>query len=741
MKRTINCLGLAAVLAGVLVGGLPASAAVVSLPSSGAQVNDDPVNGIDPNQDAGLVDVAGGTVVAGNVQVPWATFEQKTGESQQIFVRAFKNGAWVTQGSPASLNIEPDQEAEAPSIDFAGAGRTVPWVSWYEPNSHLGKATNIFASRFNVGANRWLPSGQDRASGAGVPSLNIHTNRTAENPSVAGGATVAGNDPVPWIVWEENDGSLVDDDSSRQIFVSKGVKQAAPGTPCTGFRPSDANNQNGFCWQQVGIDRLASGQEPPDDTTDPTLNIDPTRAGVEPDIAFTGKSDTVVWTVWYEKGDTKLDGLRSNEMVFAAKAVANATADGGFRWVAVGNGTAGQTNVLDSSGTNHFGPCAESDLNEEACSLNVNGLADAEDPRVAAGTLTPGQPTVPWVVWSEETGDGRHAIFVSRLVGGDHFELFNDGRPVSNPARDASRPDITFAGNTPYISWQEQIGASFLTFVGHFQGDATEPRFVIDFPSGNIGSAFAGAESQRAPISSTCTANPFNVDGTACQGNAIGTPFFLFTSGPSGARKLFADALAPSDVRTIAASNPTSSSVNLHGLANPGGTKARVRFEFGPTTNYGSSTTAELLDVGVTPRPFDAIADGLTAGSTIHFRAVAASDFTTIVGSDVTVKIVNHPPVLWVGDPGAVIRRHDLGPGAPLSLPFGLDKPATVTIELRKNDKVVRRLTITESSGGSFRTTLSLRHLHPGRYTLHVVATDGEGAPSIPVDRQLRIHR
>src|SRR5262249_30475897 len=123
MKRTIHTLGLATMLAGTLALASPASAAFVSLPSSGAhvnQVNDDPVDTIDPDEDAGLVDVAGGTVVAGNRQVPWATFEQKLGSWQEIFVRAFKNGAWVTQGSPASLNIDPRQEAEAPSIDFAG---------------------------------------------------------------------------------------------------------------------------------------------------------------------------------------------------------------------------------------------------------------------------------------------------------------------------------------------------------------------------------------------------------------------------------------------------------------------------------------------------------------------------------------------------------------------------------------------------------------------------------------------
>src|SRR5437870_2933863 len=360
MSRGFRILRLVTLLGGVLAATCPASGALVSL---GGQVNDDPANMIDPSQDAGLVDVAGGTVVAGNKAVPWATFEQKVGRSQQIFVRAFKNGQWVTQGSPASLNIDPTVEAEAPSIDFAGAGRTVPLVAWYEPNSNLGGQggvctggnpivctalpTNIFASRFNAGANRWLPSGQDRADGAQVPSLNIHTNRTAENPSVAGGATIAGADPVPWIIWEENDGPVVDDDSSLQVFVSQGVKQQAAGTPCTGFKPSAANNVNGFCFQQVGLERLDSGQPPPRDATvDPTLNIDPTRAGVEPDIAFTGRDDTVVWTVWDEEDPTALAGLRSNQMVFAAKAIADAAAYGKFHWQAVGTGTAGKAHVL-----------------------------------------------------------------------------------------------------------------------------------------------------------------------------------------------------------------------------------------------------------------------------------------------------------------------------------------------------------------------------------------------------------
>src|SRR5439155_22923510 len=137
-------------------------------------------------------DVGGGSVAAGGGRVPWGTFGPRAAGAQHIFVRAFKGGKWVTQG--ASLKISPNVEAEAPSIDFAGPGRTVPWDSWYEPNAALGGKKQIFASRFIAATNLWQPEGQNR--GTGVPSLNIHTDKEAENPSVAGGAAVAGADPV-----------------------------------------------------------------------------------------------------------------------------------------------------------------------------------------------------------------------------------------------------------------------------------------------------------------------------------------------------------------------------------------------------------------------------------------------------------------------------------------------------------------------------------------------------------------
>ncbi len=523
-------IGMAVVVLTLGVAG-SAAAAVLGLPASGSQVNNDPANGIDPAQNAGLSDVTGGALAAGGPRVPGAPVEQQAGSAQDIFVRAFKNGQWVTQGG--SLNIDPSVVAEAPSIDFAGAGRTVPWVSWYEPNSTLGGQNQIFASRFCAAvapgcatANTWVPEGQDR--GSGIPSLNIHTNEEAENPSVAGGATVPGNAPVPWVVWQEQDGNVNGSGNHPQIFVAKGVKQAAPNSPCTGFKPSSAATVHAFCWQQVGADRLSpvGGSSA---TGDPALDVDPSRNGIEPDIAFTGPSDKVAWAVWYETGPSAL-GLSANEQVFAAKIVADPAADGGFHWQAVGRGTAGQTNPLDtSSAPPGFGPCAASVAAEAACSMNANPERDAEDPSVASGTLTPGGTTVPWVVWAEDTGSGKHAIFIARLVNGDHFELFNGGAPLSETNRDAASPDITFFGNVPYVSWIEAFGSRFRGFVGHFENGA----FVVDTPGG-VGLVspprIAAVIDARVPVSSSCTADPFTSDGLACPVATVNSAFFLFTT-------------------------------------------------------------------------------------------------------------------------------------------------------------------------------------------------------------------
>ncbi|MGZ4324423.1 MAG: hypothetical protein ACXVV5_20385, partial [Solirubrobacteraceae bacterium] len=337
MSRRARVAAASVVLALATAGS--AAAALQALPP-GAQVNDDPAAGINPalsvsGEDPTNADVVGGALTAGGKAVPWAVFRQtESGAHDQIFSRSFAKGAWTTRGNgtvggrssaaptfPGSLNFDQGQDGEAPAIDFAGTGRTVPWATWYENTTGTGfGANNIFASRFDNTTGKWVFAGQSRGNGGAgpdVPSLNIHTGQSAENPSVAGGSAVDPTKPGPWVTWQET-GAGSPGMGKEQIFV---VKPIGPGAAnCTGVKPAamdpSAAPIGGFCWQQVGVERIGSA--------DPSLNVDRSRDGVEPDVAFTGANDAVPWIVWYEQNPSG-SGLHDNEMVFAAKGVAPST--------------------------------------------------------------------------------------------------------------------------------------------------------------------------------------------------------------------------------------------------------------------------------------------------------------------------------------------------------------------------------------------------------------------------------
>ncbi len=665
----------------------------------GGQVNDDVAAGINPAQsvsgeDPTNADVVGGALTAGKVAVPWAVFRQTeaAGAKDQIFSRSFAGGAWTTRGNgtvggrssaaptfSGSLNFDQTEDGEAPSIDFAGAGRTVPWATWYEETNGFG-AENIFASRFdNLGdANqgKWLFSGQGRGLGGGtvpVPSLNIDTAKDAENPSVAGGSATDPTKPGPWVTWQEKTTAVSDTD---QIFV---VRPEPGMANCDGVTPAGVVDGTGhvpavgnFCWQQTGIPRVGSPLAP-------SLNVDPARDGIEPDIAFTGAQDAVPWVVWYETGTAGAGLQGPNGMVFAAKGVSDTGAgNGGFHWVAVGNG--GQGN-LDAS-VNGAGTCAHSLAEEQACSLNISPTADAEDPRVASGTMNPANPTVPWVAWDEDTGT-NHQVFVSRLVGvgaAARFVPVNNGQPVSAAGVDATRPDITFSGNTPYVTWRSDSGGSTTTTVGHFV-NAANPTFVVDksgIPITTTGTG-AGQADVREPISSGCTANPFNADGATCQGAAIGTPFFLFTNGTSPL-SLFANAYQPDAPVTGAASGVGQTTATLSATVNPEGARASVAFQFGTTIAYGQTTPAQSTGPDNTADAFTAALSSLPVGTTIHYRAVAASDFGTQVGADQTLTTQSPPPPVV---PGKASVKHAKVSGTTVSVPITCTGDTSCKVSLK----------------------------------------------------------
>ena len=49
---------------------------------------------------------------------------------------------------------------------------------------------------------------------------------------------------------------------------------------------------------------------------------------------------------------------------------------------------------------------------------------------------------------------------------------------LSSSSTGATRPDITFSHNTPYVSWRETVSGATKAFVGHFINPAS-PTFVL----------------------------------------------------------------------------------------------------------------------------------------------------------------------------------------------------------------------------------------------------------------------
>ena len=100
----------------------------------------------------------------------------------------------------------------------------------------------------------------------------------------------------------------------------------------------------------------------------------------------------------------------------------------------------------------------------------------------------------------------------------------------------------------------------------------------------------------------------------------------------------------PPVVTTNAATNVESRSATLKGTVNPRGLNTNVRFQYGRTTSYGS-TTANQAKTGNTTQNVAANISGLTAGTTYHFRIVATNSGGTRHGSDRTFTTTG-PPVV-----------------------------------------------------------------------------------------------
>ena len=203
--------------------------------------------------------------------------------------------------------------------------------------------------------------------------------------------------------------------------------------------------------------------------------------------------------------------------------------------------------------------------------------------------MVAGKATTPWIAWDESSANGGlHSVFVARLdAAGDHFDLLNNGQPISHSGLDSTRPDIVFSHNTPYVSWHETQGGATTTFVGHFEGDPANPVFQIDtgaIPTTttvtsdddltDVRAAARVDVSQR--IRSPRTAPP--VPATRSARRSSGSRTRPACRGHCSHR-----AISPRACRQVRQRRSRSAQATLGGSVNPAGAPVQVRIEFGPS--------------------------------------------------------------------------------------------------------------------------------------------------------------
>ena len=87
-------------------------------------------------------------------------------------------------------------------------------------------------------------------------------------------------------------------------------------------------------------------------------------------------------------------------------------------------------------------------------------------------------------------------------------------------------------------------------------------------------------------------------------------------------------------VGTLPATVINTNTVVLNGVADPGGESYSGYFEYGLTTNYGTSTVQQPLGNGTRDTNFNQPVTGLTPGLTYHCRASIKDLFGTGTGND-----------------------------------------------------------------------------------------------------------
>jgi hypothetical protein len=200
-------------------------------------------------------------------------------------------------------------------------------------------------------------------------------------------------------------------------------------------------------------------------------------------------------------------------------------------------------------------------------------------------------------------------------------------------------------------------------------------------------------------------------------------------------------AAGPPTATTGAASGVTRSTATLNGTVDPNGSSVRWYFEYGTTTAYGLSSGGEDTGAGDGDVPVAAGLEGLSPGTTYHYRVIATNADGGAEGADRTFRTASGPRLAGISSTAA----REVGPTS-ASLRSRIDPnggETTYHFEYGLSQSYGSRTPDRDAGAGDSRVSVAeaIGGLQPyRRYHFRVVATN-EAGRSVSTNRTFTTKR
>ena len=407
----------------------------------------------------------------------------------------------------------------------------------------------------------------------------------------------------------------------------------------------------------------------------------------------------------------------------------------GAVWVMTRNGslwTAQQKLVAADAVTGQF----EAPLQGNVVSLSADG-----NTVIVGGHGDNGYRGAAWIwskkggVWTQEpklAGSGTNGHFGRSvgISGADGTVVIGDLSFAYSPPWVSSRPGVvTFAASN--------VTRNSATLVGRFYSNGTLTTGMFEYGlSATYGSSIwlneegQGWKSMWSDNQSWGWRLPSETVSRMVADLACGTTYHFRAVASAGntntsaADRTFTTASCGPSVTTLPASSISATSATLNATVNPDGVATTLYFDYGLDLSYGTTVVAGDVGSGTTAVSRNVAANGLSCGTTYHYRARAQNTAGTVPGANQTFTTAPCAPTIGTTTPGNAQITIAFTAGADGGVPITNYKYSTdggATWIARSPAQTASPLVITGLLNG---TTHSVQ--------VRALNAIGDGAPSVP---------